>query len=224
MPYPILPRPVPVGPPGSATAVLPFRGLTLLLVEDSRVACDVLRLIWQRLGGRLVRAETLVAARSRLGGCHPDLAIVDIGLPDGRGDALIAELAAAGLPVLATSGDPDNRALALAAGASGFLEKPLGGIGDFQRLVLRLVRGGARHGPILPLATALPDPLALRDDLTRALQLAGRDGDYVARFVQGLARSAGDPELEAAVRDAGSDRDKLTQLLRDRLQRGAVLG
>ena len=89
-----------------ATARLPLQGLTLLIVDDSRFACDALRLILQRSGARLRRAESLEVARLHLGCYVPDLAIVDLGLPDGRGEVLIAELAQQGLPVLGLSGDP----------------------------------------------------------------------------------------------------------------------
>lgn len=120
MPFPPNVPLLAAGPPtvGSENA-LPFRGLTLLLVEDSRFTCDALRLICLRAGGRLRRAETLARAQAYLARFHPDLVIVDLGLPDGRGEALIAELAAGGLPVLGMSGDPDGRVAAFAIVSHG---------------------------------------------------------------------------------------------------------
>ena len=68
----------------TATAALPLRGVTVLMVEDSRVTCDALRLIFQRTGARLRRAETLLAARTHLESYRPDLVIVDLGLPGAK--------------------------------------------------------------------------------------------------------------------------------------------
>src|SRR5690606_8572164 len=50
------------------------------------------------------------------------------------------------------------------------------------------------------------DPLALRDDLMHAFETLTRAGppglDYAVRFVQGLARCAGDQGLDACAREA----------------------
>eukprot|EP01031_Cornospumella_fuschlensis_P014764 gene14764-18040_t len=68
---------------------LPLQGVTILAVEDSRFACEALRLIARRAGARLRRAETMAAARDHLRVYRPDVVLIDLGLPDGRGDALI---------------------------------------------------------------------------------------------------------------------------------------
>ena len=206
---------------------LPLRGVTVLVVEDSRFACDALRLILTRAGAGLRRAETLAAGRRQLGRCRPDLAIVDIGLPDGKGDILIGEIAALGLPVLAISGDPDARMTALQAGAVAFLDKPLPSVQRLVRLVAQLVTGAGVDAA--DAAGALPparkaDPLALRDDLARAVALVGDNGGtdaaYATGFVRSLARDAGDTVLEAAALGAKSaaGHAALAQLLRQRLE------
>ena len=56
-----------------------------------------------------------------------------------------------------------------------------------------------------------PDPLALRDDLTRATELisSGEDEnavDYLAQFLTGVARSSHDSALEDAATDLGQRR------------------
>ncbi|MDZ7884424.1 MAG: response regulator [Mycobacterium sp.] len=116
------------------------------MVEDSRFASDALRLLCQRSGARLRRAETHGTGAGASAHLFPDVVLVDLGLPDGRGDLLIRELVALPQPmlVLGLSGDPDGRALALQAGAAGFLEKPLAGLGAFQRAVLRHLAGATR--------------------------------------------------------------------------------
>lgn len=203
---------------------LPLQGLTVLLVEDSRFTCDALRLICHRSGARLRRADTLAAARGHLRCYRPDVAIIDLGLPDGRGEGLIAELSGKDMVVLGMSGDPDGRQVALAAGADDFLDKPAGSVSAFQQLILRLVAGS---GPAMTPATDLPltgDPLALRDDLRMAAGLvaeATTDASYATGFLRSLARASGDVALELAAGRASTTpgRDALSRLLADRLAR-----
>jgi CheY-like chemotaxis protein len=208
-------------PPADATAAaLPLRGVTVLVVEDSRVTCDALRLIFQRTGARLRRAETLARARNHLEAYRPDVVIVDLGLPDGRGEALIALAAADGLPVLALSGDPDGRAPAMDAGAIAFVEKPIPSVAGFLRLIRQLVAGVGAEPPGEEIAPPAADPLALRDDLAFAAALVtGPDRDYATGFVRSLARASGDRALEDAALQAGSDQGRaaLAALLTARL-------
>ena len=110
------------------TAARPLMGVTILLVEDSRFSCEAVRLLCLRSGARIRRADTIASARRHLQTYRPAVVIIDLGLPDGSGLPLIANLAR-GLPridvILATSGDPDLSDDAIAAGADGFLEKPI---------------------------------------------------------------------------------------------------
>lgn len=207
---------------GSSSASLPLRGLTVLLVEDSRFTSDALRLIFLRSGARLRRAETLAIARAHLGRYRPDLMIVDLGLPDGRGEDLIAETAERGLAVLALSGDPDGRAAALEAGAVVFLDKPIASVATFLRLVRQLVAGVGAELAKDEVALPAADPMALRDDLMRAVALVAAEGSdpaYAAGFVRSLARTVGDPALEAAALMAASaaGRMALANLLNRRI-------
>ena len=210
---------LPSVPPGGTT--LPLYGLTLMIVDDSRFTCDALRLILNRAGARLRRAESLEIARLHLNCYRPDLAIVDLGLPDGRGEDLIAELSAAGFPDLGLSGNPDGRDSALDAGAAGFLEKPIGSVAGLVRLIRQLTTG---IGPIDKGEEVPPpsgDPVALRDDLARAALLISAPGDpgYAKAFVQSRARASGDRMLEEAVRDShtGFDRARVARMIEERL-------
>lgn len=186
-------------------APLPLQGLTLLAVEDSRFASEALRLMAQRSGARLRRVETLQDARRHLAIYRPDVVLVDLGLPDGSGTALIRDLALAppgGPVVLGLSGDPDGRGPALAAGAMGFLEKPIASLAAFQAMVLRHLPG--RPGQVAEAAIIpKPDRLALREDLAHVADLLARGPDagqraYLARFLIGLARCTEDTALAQA--------------------------
>lgn len=200
------------GPP---TPGRPLAGLTVLAVEDSRFASEALRLLCLRSGARIRRADSLAHARRHLMVYRPACIIVDLGLPDGAGDGLIAALAQAqpriGV-ILGTSGDPAGAVRAMAAGADGFLAKPVASLARFQSLILSLLPAARR--PFLPHLVAetplAPDPLAYRDDLRHAAgMLAGPDGpgiDYVTQFLAGVASSAGDAPLSLAVAELARHR------------------
>ena len=201
-----------------------LRHATILVVEDSRYSCEVLRLYCRQLGLRLRRAADLATARAHLRLYRPDIALVDLDLPDGRGEGLIAELTTGpqrpGL-IIATSGDDSARAAALGAGADVFLDKPLPDLVEFRGFLVD-------HFPTpLPLAL-LPnrpfrpetDPLALHDDLAlaaRGLERAQNLG-FLSGFVAGVARAAGDHELRDAARGIPSDFRPLRDMVNERLR------
>ncbi len=225
MPSP-LPLHLPLSPPPPTS--LPLRGMTILAVEDSRFASDALRLLCQRSGARLRRAESLGLARSHLRCYRPDAVLVDLGLPDGHGSALIRDLALrSNRPaILGMSGDESERVTALAAGADSFLLKPVAGLRSFQSQILRLVTGQLPALPEEEPNHAALDPLALRDDLAHAadLLLGVRDDQhtrYVAGFVEGVARVSEDDALQqaahAARHNGRHELDPLIHLLRQRL-------
>ena len=133
---------------------------------------------------------------------------VDLGLPDGSGVELIGEVGTVSVRpdvVLGTSGDPGAADRALAAGADGFLAKPIDSLAQFQSTILSfLPRDRQPNGPrSLTAETVDPDPIALRDDLGHAAALletgAEAEVDYVVQFLGGVARSAGDDNLDAAI-------------------------
>ena len=204
------------------SAERPLLGVTLLLVEDSRFACEAIRLMCLRSGARLRRADCLKSAERHLQCYRPTVAIVDLGLPDGSGLELIARLARQNprIPaVIATSGDVAAAGAALSAGADRFLAKPVESLGAFRDMILSQLPGWPRGTPLTPGAEKLaPDPAALRDDLARAAALlepgAGRDFDYVARFLSGLAVSAHDTDLRAAAEALLAERQSLAPLTR----------
>lgn len=187
------------------TAERPLLGIMILVVEDSRFACDALRLICQRSGARIRRAESLASATRHLRTYLPRVAVVDMGLPDGSGLSLIAQLSR-GEPridaIIATSGDDTKAAAAMEAGADIFLPKPFASVAAFQSTVLGLLPRDCRPARIAPVTEdrVEPDTVALRDDLLLAADLLGTDPDqrtldYVAAFLDSLGRSAGDPSL-----------------------------
>lgn len=215
----------------------PLTGLTVLVVEDSRVASEAVRLLCLRSGARIRRADSIRAALRHLQTYRPGAVLIDMGLPDGDGADMIGLFARAQprIPViLGISGDPENRAAAMRAGADGFLAKPVESLAAFQQAILSALPAEARPQGLraLPDDIIAADPGALRDDLAHVAQvLAEADDtaaiDYIARFLAGVARSAHDRMLEDAAtalarghadgRALAMDLARISGLVQDRL-------
>ena len=225
------------------TARRPLLGLTILVVEDSRYACEAIRLMCLRSGARIRRADCLRSARRHLSVYRPSVVIVDLGLPDGSGLDLIAELASA-IPrvtgLLGLSGNSDKATEAINAGADGFLDKPLDSLAAFQQGVLAALPETYRPaGPrAVSQARITPDPMAYRDDMNHAANLLDdhSDGpvlDYVAQFLDSVARSAHDTALLQATKDLAELRARgrtptatvkaLTAMVQDRISRRVAI-
>ena len=193
------------------TPTRPLLGLTMLVVEDSRYASEAMRLLCLRSGARIRRADCLKSARRHLQIYRPSVIVVDLGLPDGSGETLIRELSATQprVPViLGVSGDAFAEDLAIAAGADGFLAKPVTSLAVFQQAILSRLPEEVRPAMLrsLPDEDVTPDLIAFQDDMAHiADMLTGAENDavldYVAQFVGGVARSAGDTNLAAAAEE-----------------------
>jgi CheY-like chemotaxis protein len=181
---------------------------TLLLVEDSRLASDAIRLMFRGAGGRLRRTDTLAGGLRHLDLYTPDAAIIDLGLPDGSGLDLIALMAVRRprVPlIVGTSGQADMAGAALAAGADVFLPKPIESVTLFRN-TLGCVFHPLRHFHDDSFAP-LPDTAALRDDMYLAHDLlcgarSPQQRAYALQFAETLAQVLGDPTLRDAVQNA----------------------
>ena len=223
----------------SATALRPLLGQTILVVEDSRYACDAIRLMCLHSGARIRRADCLKSARRHLQIYRPSVIIVDMGLPDGSGADLIAELTVA-LPrigvIMGLSGDDEARSLAMRAGADGFLAKPLTSLAYFQTSILELLPEDRRPGGLNTVRDDVirPDPLAYQDDMVHIADVLSnstdhRTLDYAAQFLRGVARDAQDPVLAEAAQQLAKSRAhgapvtaqaaRVAGLVQNRLQR-----
>lgn len=190
------------------TPTRPLLGLTVLVVEDSRFACEAMRLLCLRSGARIRRADSLTAARRHLQIYRPTVVVIDLGLPDGAGEDLITELTEGddAIVVLGISGDDGARDRAMSAGAQGFLAKPITSLAAFQETVLAQIPSDLHpRGPrMVSEETITPDPIAFQDDIAHAAEvLTASEGDcmvgYVSQFLSGVARSAEDEDLADAV-------------------------
>lgn len=191
------------------TALRPLLGVTVLLVEDSRYASEAVRLMCLRSGARIRRADSLETARRHLAVYKPTVVLVDVGLPDGSGLALMETLAEASPRIeviIGISGDTTIESSVLAAGADRFIAKPIQNLAAFQSAILaHLPANRQPPGPrLLSNEIVCPDDVAYHDDLSHVAQVL-TDGDnnidYITQFLGGVARSAKDHALDQAVRN-----------------------
>ncbi len=181
---------------------------TLLLVEDSRLASDAVRLLFRGAGGRMRRTDTVAGALRHLDLYTPDAALVDLGLPDGSGLDLIAFMAKRRprVPlIVATSGMTHMGDAALDAGADDFLPKPITNMAVFRQ-ALGCVFHTLRHSDDTPFA-APPDTAALRDDMYLAHDLlcgarSSTQRAYALQFTATIAQVLGDHALAEGVQSA----------------------
>jgi CheY-like chemotaxis protein len=215
------------------TADRPLLGLTVLVVEDSRYASEAMRLLCLRSGARIRRADCIASAERHLNVYRPSVAIVDLGLPDGSGLDLIKRMGAIQprVPILLGTSGAEREAAAreaVAAGADGFLPKPVESLAVFQAAIIAHLPENLKPKRPRPAdtTTLAPDMLAYREDLSHALDLLALDAPpvgYLRRFLLGVARSARDDGLEDranGLQDGATpcDRSGLRAFLSQRIQ------
>jgi len=120
----------------------------ILIVEDE---AHIRRFVQHALateGWQVFEAATLERAIIEAGTRKPDLAIVDLGLPDGDGADFVRSLRTwSAIPVLVLSarGEESQKIAALDAGADDYLTKPFG-VGEMLARVRALLRRTIRAG------------------------------------------------------------------------------
>lgn len=130
----------------------------VLVVEDDPVQSGLLAAALRR-GGYDVSRALDAAEATRLAAAAPDLVVLDLGLPDGSGLDLLAELTDSRTPVIIVSGRGDvvDRVIGIEMGADDYLVKPV----EPRELLARIRRRLAR-----PVASSPSD--------------AGSDDDVIA--------------------------------------------
>lgn len=118
----------------------------MLVIDDDATFRELAVPMLEAMGLAVVgEAETVAAAAVAASELRPEAALVDVGLPDGSGIALAAELAALpwGPRIVLTSVDAEaiTEAAARSAGAEGFIAKH--DLPDSR--LCALLSGGARQ-------------------------------------------------------------------------------
>ncbi|HEV7632097.1 MAG TPA: response regulator transcription factor [Steroidobacteraceae bacterium] len=110
----------------------------LLMVEDDANVADTLAERLRSSGFVVTQAATVAAARAALGAAQFQIALLDVGLPDGSGFD-VARLLQASSPgtvmiFLTAHGMPEDRIHGLELGADDYVTKPF----NFRELLLRV--------------------------------------------------------------------------------------
>ncbi|MER5671993.1 response regulator transcription factor [Pseudonocardia alni] len=98
----------------------------LVVEDDDRVARGLVRALL-RAGYRVVRAADVAEAYEAIAEQVPDLALVDMGLPDGHGSAVVRRLRdhpATGVLIVTAQDGETDRVVGLRAGADDYVVKP----------------------------------------------------------------------------------------------------
>ena len=117
-------------------------GKTILLVEDNPKVMRNNTTILSSRGARVIAAPNLLEARLKLSEELPDIAVLDIMLPDGSGLDLLRELRRhATLPVLllTAKGKSEDVVTGLSLGADDYIAKPYD-LNEFAARIDALIR------------------------------------------------------------------------------------
>lgn len=119
---------------------------TVLVVDDDAQLRRFLRTTLGGHGHHVVEAGSVAEAIAAIHKLHPAVVLLDLGLPDGDGLAVVRAFAATERPpiiVLSARGQEGDKVAALDAGAEDYLTKPFGASELLARIrvVLRRVAG-----------------------------------------------------------------------------------
>jgi two-component system KDP operon response regulator KdpE len=165
----------------------------VLVIEDEPEIRNVVRVLLETARYRVVEAENATRGEVEARAHKPDLLLVDLGLPDGDGLALIRRVRAwSAVPIIVLSARTmeEQKVAALDAGADDYVTKPFGA-SELLARVRAALRRNVRSTEGEPVV-ALGD---IRFDLSRR-QALGTQGEVhftplEYRVLECLARSAG---------------------------------
>ena len=184
--------------------------MRLLLIEDDPMLAEAVRTGLQLAGYVVDWVHHIEDGRTALRACEYDSLLLDLGLPDGDGMTLIAELRDShrSLPILVLSARDriTDRVRALDLGADDYLIKPF----DLDELTARLRvaarRRDGRSKPGIDIGSLHIDPVGHRVTLDGAdVALSGREYGVLLTLAENRARVQSRERLEEALYGWGEE-------------------
>jgi two-component system, OmpR family, KDP operon response regulator KdpE len=168
-------------------------GARLLLVEDDTVTREAVAANLEGHGFDVMQAADGASARRALDAGRPDLIVLDLGLPDIDGLAIIRQVrrdATTPILVLSARGQEQDKIAALDAGADDYVTKPYG-IGEVRARITALLRRAA--GPAGEPTGALRNGSIMLDPVRRLVTVQGEPLELTPREYELLKQMLASP-------------------------------
>jgi DNA-binding response OmpR family regulator len=184
--------------------------MRLLLVEDSFRLRELLTERVHDAGWRLDAVATAAEAEAATRSVAYDLALLDLGLPDRDGIALIRELRkrgfAAPILVITARGAVDDRVAALDSGADDYLVKPFNHTELLARCRALLRRRSSAVVELFEVAGISFDPaLGIVRIAGKALSIAPRERSVLELLLRNAGRVVAKEQIEVALSEFGGE-------------------
>jgi two-component system response regulator TctD len=184
--------------------------MRLLLVEDSVRLRELLTERVHDAGWRLDAVATAAEAEAATRSVAYDLALLDLGLPDRDGIALIRELRkrgfAAPILVITARGAVDERVAALDSGADDYLVKPFNHTELLARCRALLRRRSSAVVELFEVASISFDPaLGIVRIAGEALSIAPRERSVLELLLRNAGRVVAKEQIEVALSEFGGE-------------------
>jgi len=203
----------PTCPPSGSPGVYRDRVARLALIEDDASIRASLERALRERGHEVRSASTGLAGLSQIVDDHPDVVILDLGLPDIEGLELLKMLrAVSAVPVIAATARDDEREIVrtLDAGADDYVVKPYSAEQLEARLRAVLRRVGSTQSDTLVVGQLHVDTASRVASLDgEPLDLSRKEFDLLAHLARNPGRVATKRELLAEIWDqpyGGSDK------------------
>ncbi len=183
----------------------------ILIIDDDRVLCQMLRLNVNRMGHEVEDAFTLEQGLKQAREGDWDVVFLDVGLPDGNGlDALPVIRSVRSRPeviIFTGEGDPDGAQTAIERGAWDYVEKP-----------------SSMNAMILPLMRALDYRSAKhksRSDLVKRVGIIGRSPE-IQKSLTLVADAAGSEKEVLIVGETGTGKELFARAIHENSPRSGL--
>lgn len=195
---------------------VPVPPLRVFLIEDHAVVRQGLRHLLESQPGLTVCGEAGDVAQAEADVASPDVVLVDLVLPDGKGHDVVARVRrhwpSAALLVLTMVDDPREVRLCLEAGAAGYLLKE-SAAADVVDAIRRVARGEQYLQPSLGAALARRREGVRRAGYGSVEALTPRECDVLRMLALGHTNAEVARSLGVAIRTVEAHRGHIVQKL-----------